>query len=1238
MIFEPTNIIPSALTGTGTIASADLAKIQWQVNGNSAMTKFQIDVYQQDYASTFLFSTGIRTDGCPFYGKDRRGNTVMFSYDPTNAEGSTMAVVWSNWGLSDGNEYKYKITQWYKTQNAVVSKTLAQSVTANTNYYFAYANSNGTPQGYIGFSVGADTSLFVQNGTVLYYSLTEQKGWLVRGNRMVPYTMSLNEEAPEENYTQLSGDAAVINTLFGEAFTQQNSFAAIQTRENPTVTVAPFTAPISTSSQSFTATYTQAQGDSIRSVRWQLALIEIGDPSQPATTVNEDEDIIDDTGVIYTPVLEYSYAGFINGNTYAVRCIIETENGIQAISEWVQFEVQYTENVYTGTFNVECICRDDNILLTWDNIAVFPGEATPENGYSIAGSKLTLDDFSQVSWEYRYSENNNQQYFTFEAPWTVVWNGEFFKTVTEVSAVPNAIQQSPVFDIALNSTGSLAVMVGGNTDIDGVAYASLYTIVDDSVTQISQNFLTADDQKGAISSVVVNDRVIFLGGEAAGVSLYFLPQREEDEPSFEGKIQYPTGTNIPCSALALNANGTLLAVGASTENADGYGYANLYAVTGVTGVVPNVSYQSTIGGNIDGAVRKMVFSPNGQLLVVAGGFTGQAKLYSVSNVTATFVGNIQINGGALNRGIQSAVFSPDGSLLVLAGYRSDVGETAGCVSVFAVNGTQLTYLKDLSFNGQNVFSSAATGAAFNADGSLLVVTGILDNALAVFSVNGQTIAQLQQETIAAPSVIDPEAKIGVATCLALTPDGRTILVGGQFTERAIRFRVRSGETILSLDYLDSTTSTLTNGWLTISKHGTALIVQANGTTIGTLTVNDAVPQAVIALTPQNLYVYQFSGGIQVSDTITLNLTYTQQNVSRVTLHGYQVCNYLAVFDGDGLDVIPLLSDAGFVPTRQNADYTIDLLADFNSGLDGGTGTSVGEGFRIYRRQNDDEELKEIAYVPANITQIKDYGIKSRTRYTYYFYAYDATGAFMGVIESREVCVSFDQCTLLATEYDETDGCYHVVKAFRFLANLDTMTVSNNNSPQLSQNFTRYPTKHKSTANYASGTLQGLIGVVNAAIGEYYDDADWITELTELSTSDYTLFLKDMKGFIRLVTVSNPIQYSPQQSTIQMQTTISLPWAEIGEVGSDVSVIQTPSDAGWNYDDQVFDVELDVDVYTGVLSATYPPAYYGTTFSMARERDLLATTPADVTPADFYLSPVAEEGDDGILTATSQRPD
>lgn len=1237
MIFEPTNIIPSALTGTGTIASADLAQIQWQVNGNSAMTKFQIDVYQQDYASTFLCSTGMISEGCPFYGKDRRGNTVMFLYDPTNAqqsESSSTATTWSSWGLTDGNEYKYKITQWFNTKNVVISKTLTETLTENTNYCFSYDN-NGTI-GYIGFSVGNDTSLFVSNATTLYYSLTEERGWLVVGNRMVLYTMSLNTEQPED-YTALSGDAATVNSSYGESFTQQNSFSAIQTRENPTVTVTPFTAPISTSSQNFTATYTQAQGDSIRSVQWQLALIEIGDPSQPATSVNEDEDIIDDTGIIYTPVLEYSYAGFINGNTYAVRCIIETENGIQATSPWVTFSVEYTENVYTGTFSVECICRDDNILLTWDNIAVFPGEAMPENGYSIVESQLTLDDFAQVTWEYRYSENNNQQYFQFDTPWTAVWSGEFFKTVTEVSAVPNAIQQAPVYDIALNSAGGLAVFVGGNADINGVAYASLYTISDNAITQISANFLTEEDMQGAISSVVVNDRVVFLGGESAGVSLYFLPQREEDDPTFERKIQYPTGSGIPCTALALNANGTLLAIGASTS-AGNYGYATIYAVTGVTGVVPNVSYQSTLRGNIDGAVRELAFSPNGQLLVVAGDFTGQAKLYSVSNVSTSFVENIQINGAALNRHVNKAVFSPDGSLLVLAGYRSDIGATAGCVSVFSVNGNQLSYISDLSFNGETVFEAEATGAAFNTDGSLLVVTGIQNNALAVFSVNGQTITQLQSEAIASPSVIDPTAAIGTATCLSFTPDGRTIIVGGQFTERAIRFRVRSGETILSLDYLDSATNALTNGWLTVSKHGTSLIVQAGGETIGTTTVSDSIPQAVIALTPQNLFVYQFSGGIQVGDTISVNLTYTQQNISRVTLHGYQVCNYIAIFDGDGQDITPLLSNADFVPSRQNADYTINLFADFNSGLDGGTGTSIGEGFRIYRRENGAEELKEIAYVPANVTQIKDYGIKSRATYQYYFYAYDATGAFMGVIESKQIKTCFDQCTLLATEYDETDGCYHVVKAFRFLANLEGMSVSNNNSPSLSQNFTRYPTRFRSSANYASGTLQSLIGVVNASIEEYYDDADWITELTELSTSDYTLFLKDMKGFIRLVTVSDPIQFSPQQTTMQMQTTISLPWAEIGAVGNDVSVIQMPSDTGWNYDDQVFDVTLDVNVYTGMLSATYPPAYYGTTFSMERERDLLAKTPSDVTPADFYLSPVAEEGDDGILTATSQRPD
>ena len=132
MLFEPTNIIPSILTNTGTIAVADGVSIEWQVNGNSTLTRFQIDVFENTTDSKFVHSTGIVTSNptpyaLPFYGKDRLGEYIPFLYAPMSG---VQNVTWSDWGLTDGNNYKYKITQWYAANNSVVQKTLSQNLTA----------------------------------------------------------------------------------------------------------------------------------------------------------------------------------------------------------------------------------------------------------------------------------------------------------------------------------------------------------------------------------------------------------------------------------------------------------------------------------------------------------------------------------------------------------------------------------------------------------------------------------------------------------------------------------------------------------------------------------------------------------------------------------------------------------------------------------------------------------------------------------------------------------------------------------------------------------------------------------------------------------------------------------------------------------------------------------------------------------------------------------------------------
>ena len=84
MLYEPTNIIPSTLTQTGTVAQKDAVNIQWQVNGNSAMSMFQIDVMQNNSDSMLAYSTGIVSNTTapssrlPFYGKDRFGDYISF--------------------------------------------------------------------------------------------------------------------------------------------------------------------------------------------------------------------------------------------------------------------------------------------------------------------------------------------------------------------------------------------------------------------------------------------------------------------------------------------------------------------------------------------------------------------------------------------------------------------------------------------------------------------------------------------------------------------------------------------------------------------------------------------------------------------------------------------------------------------------------------------------------------------------------------------------------------------------------------------------------------------------------------------------------------------------------------------------------------------------------------------------------------------------------------------------------
>lgn len=113
-LFQATNITPSLFAGegNGTVAANDPIVISWQINGTDAMTGFRILISKNDTASTEVHGV-TATDGCPAYGTNANGEQQIFTYAPTDSSGKP--IKWSDWGLTDGAEYKMNITIYWGT-------------------------------------------------------------------------------------------------------------------------------------------------------------------------------------------------------------------------------------------------------------------------------------------------------------------------------------------------------------------------------------------------------------------------------------------------------------------------------------------------------------------------------------------------------------------------------------------------------------------------------------------------------------------------------------------------------------------------------------------------------------------------------------------------------------------------------------------------------------------------------------------------------------------------------------------------------------------------------------------------------------------------------------------------------------------------------------------------------------------------------------------------------------------
>ena len=94
-LFMPTNITPSTLgaLGNGTVDAGQNMTVTWQVDGQNAMTAFEVKILANTAESAQLYDSGKRTDNCPFYGRNAKGDVVVLSYTITAAALAAAAAV-----------------------------------------------------------------------------------------------------------------------------------------------------------------------------------------------------------------------------------------------------------------------------------------------------------------------------------------------------------------------------------------------------------------------------------------------------------------------------------------------------------------------------------------------------------------------------------------------------------------------------------------------------------------------------------------------------------------------------------------------------------------------------------------------------------------------------------------------------------------------------------------------------------------------------------------------------------------------------------------------------------------------------------------------------------------------------------------------------------------------------------------------------------------------------------------
>lgn len=1256
MIYQPTNVYPSltGALGNGVVDANNNLTVSWQVNGNSALQMFSITIYKNDTDSTQVYSTGIQSKGCPFYGTDYSGNIHFFNY-------TIPASALSTAGIVNGENYKLKIKQWWGIGEFIDQTSPSAFITRATpsiavdvvptplnqrsyTFYATYTQAQhdalnwvrwelenedegntiddtgkiyGTSQlqySYDGFADGhvyyIRCTIQTENGVELAsswvgflvsYGTSKLQGEFLacqsnRGNG-VKLALPTAKDIPAE----ITGDYDISNSIArlqsgttakwmavnGAKMSFNAPFNFVwRGKSNATGTFAEVIgdghgySEMAIKSDANGLTFTSANNLPFSSVESPSVCYGVGKYVMACSaglaysadgitwTAISDDEIAPNTGwsvcfkgpTLYSEAIFYAVAtdgtliyshdgvnwtyaksftkpcrriSFANDSffvTYLNGGLARHKDGAD---EWEDidmpnvgyYSVAYGNGVYIAT-------NADEIAYSYDGTA-WSAMSIPNTTVKSAcygnGVFIAIDDNEEGhSGLYSY---NGRAWHVLTLPTSAAWNAIAYGNGTFMLVGDNDIRTSEdgfSWSANLNSSAAFAAACFGNGKFSVIPSSASGALITNEITKtISIQFddttvLSTQIPEGEEMAILVDDTTAYVSVDKGDLTW--------DNGNVPAAVNGSTGVQV------CYGNGRYVEVSS-------YGSA-LYSDDGETWLQSNPygdytgSYSNSNLLYANGKFYAFQYSNPGHAMRSTDGVTWEQF---TTNVTETGFESVIHDGLKFCAvGNNNYVYtSTDGQTWNHVGTIS--AENCLCVRMIFANGTYVVLLDD--------------------------TTGYVSRIALSKDLINWTFKFASDFSWENPLMRNWGLQINDGTY----GNGRFVVSGGSLYENVYYHAV----TIQSEDGESWTATERTNIGVDtrIAFYRSKFLMYGSGARNEALISNDGVNWESVyfpyrgtfaVCAGEKLIAFEgdssaaaYSDGIVDLKSASIGENFTK--ITRIILNGFQECDYVLVSDGN-------LSAAQKETILYNSSYhprDIDALfyADFDSGTNaGGFGNTGVTDFAIYRTSpGNDDKLMHIYDISVGEGDVV-IDASAATGIPYVYYAYEIGSGATGVLESNQIATCIWDWSILSCTQD-TDGAYHPQQIFTFGKNLTTGDTSNNNTPQILQNFTQYPTVQQAPFNYKSGTLTSLIGTITE--GKYSDTAKLRNDILELSTTSNTLFLKSRKGDIMKIRVSGPIEYSTMDNSATQAQTVKVPWVEVGSA-DESKIIITPNDITWPY--------------------------------------------------------------------------